>query len=84
MSECRSRGQIGSVGYFVWCGGGGGRENLLPNGDVDDDEEEQGEGGDPTADDERDGREQCLVHVLHSGRQEERHVECEKHALALS
>ena len=61
--ECKStlRGVVGEKG------------DLLPNGDIDDDEEEQGEGGDPTADDERDGREQCLVHDL--WRQGERHVD---------
>ena len=66
----------------AWWGRGEG--DLLPNGDVDDDEEEQGEGGHPTADDECDGREKRLVHDLCSGRQEERDVVCEKHALALS
>lgn len=40
---------------------------LLPHGDVDDDEEQQGERGDPTANDESHGREQCLVHVLQRG-----------------
>lgn len=40
---------------------------LLPHGDVDDDEEQQGERGDPTANDESHGREQCLVHDLQRG-----------------
>ena len=82
-----SENQVGSVRVLCVAWWGRGREgggDLLPNGDIDDDEEEQGEGGDPTADDERDGREQCLVHDL--WRQGERRCRCvrKKNALAPS
>lgn len=40
---------------------------LLPHRDIDNDEEQQGERGDPTANDESHGREQCLVHDLQRG-----------------
>ena len=49
--------------------------SLPPDRHVDDDEEQQSEGGHPTADDQRDGRELRFIHVLeekyHTGRRGE-------------
>ena len=44
--------------------------SLPPDRHVDDDEQQQSEGGHATADDQRDGRELCFIHVL-----EEKHTQ---------